>query len=103
MFDLIGGAFWECFLLGLWATKWLLKAAAFTVKYMAMSIISLFVGPGKTIHRIAAGRTERETGMPYEESPQRYNYYRSTATMALVFGWLVDGAVIALVLTQVLS
>jgi hypothetical protein len=55
---------------------------------MMMSIISLFVGVRTSIHRLAAGETERDTGYPYEQKMEAYNLNRIKATFLLICGWI---------------
>ena len=43
-----------------------------TLKYSAMMIVAIFMGPGKTIHRLAASNTERMTGVPWDVAIRVY-------------------------------
>jgi len=73
------------------------KIIFWVLKYMAMAVIGLFVGPGKTIHKLAAGKTERMTGLPYTQSPELYKVNIARATASIIFGWLMWGIVIYIV------
>jgi hypothetical protein len=74
----------------LWIFKWFIT----TWKYVVMVIISIFVGPGKTIHRLAVSNTERKTGMPYQVTPDLFKVEKIT-----VFLWMLWSSVYLLSIT----
>ncbi len=62
-----------------------------TLKYMAMVVVSIFVGPGKTIHRLAASNTQRKTGMPWDVTPDIYKVEKVKVTLWMLWAtayWL---------------
>jgi hypothetical protein len=64
------------------------KAFWLLIRLLALSITSLFIGVSTTIHRLAAGETERKTGYPYEQKMELYNWNRIKATFLLACGWI---------------
>jgi hypothetical protein len=78
----------------------------FLLRAMLMSIFSLFVGVPKTIHSLAAGVTEQDTGYPYNQKMDTYNFNRIKATFLLILGWIsliAIGIGVYFVLTRVLN
>ena len=75
---------------------WIFKLFIGTHKYMAMWVVAVFVGPGKTVHRLAASNTLRMTGMPYEEMPDVYRVERAKVILWMVWSglywiWVIVG------------
>jgi hypothetical protein len=82
------------------------KAFWLLIRLLALSITSLFIGVPTTIHRLAAGETERKSGYPYKQKLELYNWNRIKATFILAFGWIAWvalGISIYSVLTRVLN
>jgi hypothetical protein len=69
-------------------TPWIIRGIWFELRLMALSLISLFVGVPTSIHRLAASETERQTGYPYDQKIDAYNWNRMKATMLIIGGWL---------------
>ena len=80
-----------------------------TMKYSVMLVVSVFVGPGKTIHRLAASNASRKSGISKEEVarvlPELYNiektkviawmlwvtFYWGVTIYAVAYGALTNG------------
>ena len=67
---------------------WLIKMFFNTLKYMAMAVVSIFVGPGKTIHRLAVSNTERKTGLPYDQTPDLFKINKTKVTAWMIWAYL---------------
>ena len=81
-----------------WFVALTYRAAEHIVKYMAMSIVALFVGIPTTIRRLARSMTERTTGLPYDETPDLYKYNCFRSTSGLIGGWMMWGISIVTVI-----
>jgi len=71
---------------------WLLGFFWNSIKYMFMWIVAIFVGPAKTIHKHAVSNTQRQSGVPYTETPELFKLER-----AKVIAWMVWAGFIWLV------
>ena len=81
-----------------WFAMLTYRAVRNLLKYMAMSIIALFVGVPKTIRSLARSMTERTTVFYYDETTELYKYNCFRATSGLIGGWMMWGLTIVTVI-----
>lgn len=79
---------------------WLLFFFFDSLKYMVMVVVSIFVGPGKTIHRLALSNTIRKIGW---EEPNVYKVERAKVILMMLWATFIWLLPIAGYLSTVLS